>query len=89
MLIYYGQGGLHMICKKCKSNSVIVQAVTETKTKRRGIFYWLFFGWLIDIFLWIFLTLPRLIVALFRSRKIISKTTTQAICQTCGYRWKV
>lgn len=78
-----------MRCRKCNGANVIVQAVTETKTKRRGIFYWIFFGWFIDVMLWIFLTLPRLIIALFRSRKVVSKTTTQAICQSCGYRWKV
>lgn len=78
-----------MICKRCNSHNVNVFAVTETHTKKRGIFYWLFFGWLIDVLLWIFLTIPRLIISLFRSRKIVSKTTTQAICQNCGYRWKV
>lgn len=78
-----------MICKRCKNNNVIVQAVTETRTKGKGIFYWLFFGWLIDLLLWMFFTAFRLIVALFRSRKIVSKTTTQAVCQNCGHRWKV
>lgn len=77
-----------MICRRCRSNNVNVQAVTETKTKRRGIFYWLF-GWIIDLMLWIFLTVPRLLVALFGSRRVVSKTTTQAICQSCGHRWKV
>jgi len=78
-----------MICRRCGSDHVIVQAVTETKTRGRGWLYWLFFGWFIDLMLWIFFTLPRLIIALFRSRKVISITTTQAICQKCGYRWKV
>lgn len=78
-----------MICKRCNSDNVNVLAVTETRTKRRGIFYWLFFGWVIDLALWMFLFIPRLIIAIFRSRRVISKTTTQAICQNCGRRWKV
>lgn len=80
-----------MTCPKCGSTDVNVQIVTESKlkTKHRGIFYWLFFGWLIDLFLWFFLTIPRLLVALFghKRQKIVTKEHTKCICQQCGYSW--
>ena len=34
-----------MVCKKCGSDKVTVQAVTEVKTKKHGILWWLFIGW--------------------------------------------
>ena len=77
-----------MTCKKCNGNNVVVQAVTETKTKKKGILYWVY-GWIFDLMAWIFLTLPRLIIAIFKPKKIISKTHKMAICQSCGYSWKV
>ena len=82
-----------MTCPKCGSENVNVQVVTETelKTKHHGIVYWLCFGWLIDIFLWLFLTLPMLIIAIFKPKKYKTKTThsSMCVCQSCGHRWKV
>lgn len=77
-----------MICKKCNSGNVNVQAVTEIKKKKKGLFYWTI-GWAIDLMLWIFLTLPRLIVAIFKPKKMVSKTRKMAICQECGNSWRV
>lgn len=79
-----------MICPKCKSENVMVQAVNEVKQKpKHGIFYWIFFGWMIDLLLWFFLTIPKLIVAIFRPRKITCKTVSYGVCQDCGHRWKL
>ena len=78
-----------MICKKCGSENVNVQAVSEIRNKHKGIIYWLFFGWLLEIFMWVFLTLPWLIVKIFSPKKYKSKITKQAVCQSCGYSWKV
>lgn len=64
-----------MVCPKCQSNNVSVQAVSLTKTKKRGILWWLMLP-----FFWIVLLLPR---------KVKSKVQSEAVCQSCGYRWKV
>lgn len=80
-----------MQCPKCNSQQVTVQMVSETalKKKRHGIMYWLFFGWLIDLFLWLFLTLPMLIIAIFKPRKYKTKTShkSMCVCQACGHNW--
>ena len=78
-----------MQCPKCGSNNVNVQAVSIVKNKHHGIIYWCCFGWLIDLMLWIFLTLPRLIVAIFRPKGVKTKVKSYAICQNCGNKWKV
>lgn len=78
-----------MKCSRCGSENVTVQAVTVTKNKHHGFFYWFFFGWLIDLMLWMILTLPMLIVAIFKPRKVASKTHSEAVCQNCGKRWRV
>lgn len=82
-------GGLTLVCKKCNSSNVTVQAVTEIKKKRKGLLYWLFIGWWLEIFMWLFLTLPWLIIKIFKPRKYKSKITRIAVCQDCGYSWKV
>lgn len=81
-----------MNCPKCGSENVIIQAVTSVREKpKHGCIWWLLIGWWWEAFLWLFLTLPRLIVALFggRRKRIVSKTHTEAVCQNCGYRWVV
>ena len=81
-----------MQCQKCKSTDVKVEMVTETtlKKKRKGIFYWLF-GWIFDLLLWFFLTLPRLIYAIFKPKSYKLKLITKkvAVCQNCGHSWDV
>ena len=81
-----------MTCPKCGSDKVNIQMVTETKIKkkRRGIIYWLCFGWLFEMILWMFLTLPMLIVAIFKPKKYKTKTIhkSMAICQSCGHSWE-
>ncbi len=77
-----------MQCPKCGSNNVNVQAVSIVKNKHHGVIYWLCFGWFIDLMLWIFLTLPRLIVAIFKPKGVKTKVKSFAVCQNCGYKWK-
>lgn len=80
-----------MNCQKCGSEDVTVQMVSETKIKkkRRGIIYWLCFGWLFEMMMWLFLTLPMLIIKIFKPRKYKSKTVhkTMCVCQACGHSW--
>jgi len=82
-----------MQCPRCHSDSINVQAVTETqlKTKKKSLLYWITVGWFIEPLLWIFLTLPKLIFELFSPRKVQTKTKTKkmAICQNCGHSWKI
>ena len=77
-----------MVCKKCNSNNVAIQAVSVSKRKRKGILYWLFIGWWLEIFMWLFLTLPWLIIKIFKPKKHKDKITSMAVCQSCGYSWK-
>ena len=78
-----------MICPKCKSGNVNVQAVSELRRKRKGVLYWLLIGWWLETLMWVFLTLPWLIVKIFSPKKYKSRITNQAVCQNCGYGWKV
>lgn len=81
-----------MKCKKCGSENVLVQKVSETNTKKKRSWkYWLFFGWAVDlfstIFFGIFYLIPRL---LFRRKpKVETVTHTEAVCQNCGKSWRV
>jgi len=82
-----------MKCSKCGSENVTVQVVTETelKQKKHGIIYWLLIGWWLKPILWFFLTLPMLIIAIFRPKKYKTKTHTKkvAVCNSCGKSWNV
>lgn len=80
-----------MVCSKCGSANVSVQGVTQIREKRKkGLLYWVFIGWWWELFAWIFLTIPKLLFAIFSKKtKIVSKTHTEAVCQNCGNRWRV
>lgn len=73
-----------MKCPKCGSENVNVQAVTTTKTKHRGCLGWS---------LWILLAICTLgliiIIPLITNSKTKSKTHSEAVCQSCGKRWKI
>ena len=73
-----------MICPRCGSNNVLVQAVSQVKTKNRGCLDWL--GWMI---LAIFTFGLILIIPLLTNSTSNSKAHTEAVCQSCGHRWKV
>lgn len=80
-----------MTCPKCGSENITVQAVTSIQQKsKKGVIYWILIGWWWEIFAWLFLTLPKLIIALFGNhKKIVSKEKTVAVCQSCGHRWEI
>lgn len=78
-----------MTCKKCGSDNYMIQAVTITKNKHHGFIWWVLIGWWWVFIKWIFFFLPALILKLFGKTKIKSKTHSEAVCQSCGYRWKV
>lgn len=78
-----------MTCPKCGSENVNVQAVSITKTKKHGMLYWISFMWLIDMMVWIFFFLPRLIIGMLSPGKVKTKVKSMAVCQSCGKRWNV
>ena len=77
-----------MKCKKCGSENVNVQTVSIVKNKHHGVFYWCI-GWLIDLMIWACAFIPRLIVAIFRPKGVKTNVKSYAVCQECGYKWKV
>ena len=81
-----------MICPKCGSENVTSNIINEVKlkTKHKGILYWTFVGWWWIPFKWLFLTLPALIVALFKGKqqKAVNKTRIAYHCNDCDYVWK-
>ena len=73
-----------MTCPKCSSQSVIVQAVTQTKIKHRGCL-----GWSLWILLAILTFGLILIIPALTNSKTKTKIHTMATCQNCGKRWRV
>ena len=79
-----------MTCPKCGSNNVNVQAVAHVKTKGKGCLYWLIIGWWLELLLWAFLTIPMIFAKLFGGKgKVKTKVKSHAVCQNCGYSWKI
>ena len=80
-----------MKCPKCGSENVNIQMVTDVKEKaKKGWLYWLFIGWWWEPIAWLFLTLPKLLIAIFgKKTKTVSKTHKEAVCQSCGHSWRV
>jgi len=84
-------------------STTVSKSKTIYKKKGHGCLWWLFIGswwWMIDLMLWFFLTVPRLLFQIFKKKKYkaVSKgtaTTTNNItyksiclCKNCGYHWE-
>jgi rRNA maturation endonuclease Nob1 len=78
-----------MVCPRCGSQNVVVQAVTETRSRGKGCLYWIFIGWWLETLLWIFLTIPMLLCKLFGFKRIRTKVYSYGVCQNCGAKWKI
>lgn len=83
-----------MKCKKCGSENVNIQKVSEVKTKRRSTayrVYWYTIGWVISLVTWLCFFLPRLIIRLIRGNKgkMVTKHKTLTVCQACGESWNI
>jgi len=78
------QNQSYLCCPRCMSNNINVQAVTTTHTQHRGCIEW---------FLWIVLAILTLglilIIPLITNSRAYSNTHSEAVCQSCGYRWLV
>lgn len=79
-----------MVCPKCNSNNVSIQAVNEIKLKNKhhGIIWWLCIGWWWIPTKWICFFVPALFIKLFgldsKRQKAVNKTVKKAVCQNCG-----
>lgn len=82
-----------MKCPKCGSEKVNTQVIQESslKTKHHSIIYWLLIGWWAKFLLWFFLTLPMLIIKIFKGKKqkLVTTSRTVAVCQDCGYQFNI
>ena len=82
-----------MVCKKCGSQNVTVQVVTETKVKEKkhGFFWWICVGWWLIPIKWLVFTLPAILGKLFGKSKykVTTKTRKIAVCNDCGKSWDV
>lgn len=82
-----------MRCPKCASSDVSVQVMEQTRLVpvHHGILWWVFIGWWWVPVKWIFLTVPAVIMWLFKSPryKTQSARVSLAVCQRCGYTWEV
>ena len=81
-----------MRCPKCGSENVAVQVVNEVelKQKKHGCLYWMCIGWWLKPLLWLFLTFPMIIIAIFKPKKYktVNRTKKVAVCNNCGNSWK-
>ena len=84
---------MQKVCPKCGSTNTTIQVVNEQelKNKHHGVFWWICVGWWWIPFKWLFLTLPALIIKIFKpkKKKIKNKTITKCVCQDCGHNWNV
>lgn len=82
-----------MKCPKCGSSNINVQMVSESKLKNKhqSIFYWLIIGWWLHLIMWFFFTIPMILGKMFgsKNKKLVTKHKSMAVCQNCGYSWKV
>ena len=79
-----------MVCPKC-GKEMSVQLTTNTKLKRkRSCLYWLIIGWWLNPIMWLFFTIPMLIIKIFRPKKqkLKQKIVKNYVCQSCGYNCK-
>lgn len=104
------------ICPKCGSTDVEVRVyqenqgsttITKTKSKYKqkghGCLWWCCIGWwwwIIDLCIWFFAFIPRLIIQLFKKKKYkgssvsksktVNKTVYKSVwlCKNCGHHWE-
>lgn len=87
-------------------STVVTTTKAKSKTKTgHGCLWWLIIGWwwwIIDLFVWIFAFIPRLLIQIFKPKKARTKsnttTATQEIanieyktvcmCRDCGHHWQ-
>jgi hypothetical protein len=46
-------------------------------------------GWVIEVLMWVFVTLPMLLIRIFHRRPLETTIQKLAVCQHCGHQWKL
>ncbi|MDR1002929.1 MAG: LITAF-like zinc ribbon domain-containing protein [Oscillospiraceae bacterium] len=73
-----------MKCPNCGSNDVSTHTSETTETKERGCL-----GWIMWIIVTCFTFGLILIIPFITNNKTKTTTRTEAVCQSCGKRWRV
>lgn len=101
---YCGSGNVDVNIHKEEGNS---RSVTKTKSKYKekghGCIWWLtigWWGWIVDLFMWIFAFPIRFLIQLFKKKKYKGKATSVTttmhetvyksvfLCKNCGHHWE-
>lgn len=83
-----------MTCPKCGNSNVNLQVVNQSQlvAKHHSIMWWICIGfWWVPI-KWLIFTVPALIFKIFgigKRQKIKNTIYKTAVCQNCGYNWKI
>ena len=82
-----------IVCPRCHGTNVNIQAINniQLEDKRHGCAWWIFVGWWWVPIKWLFFTLPALIIKIFKPKKqkVVNTVHSFAVCQSCGYQWRV
>ncbi len=81
-----------MVCPKCGSENVSIQAVSIVSNQKHGLIWWLCIGWwwlIIKLIGWICIGIFMLVFKLFKKNKVKTTVHSYAVCQNCGNKWKV
>ena len=94
------------VMQENQGSTVITKSKTKGTTKSgHGCLWWIFIGWwwwMVDLFIWMFAFLPRLLIQIFKGKKTRSKSKTTSVsqevthieykticmCRACGHHWK-
>lgn len=81
-----------MECPKCGGSNVTASTFAEhtLEKKKPGVIWWVLVGWWWVPLKWVFLTLPALVVKIFKPKNYTmeAKTRTVFTCLDCGHTWE-
>lgn len=87
-------------------STVVTTTKAKSKTKTgHGCLWWAIIGWwwwIVDLFIWIFMFVPRLLIQIFKPKKSRTKSSTTiatqeianidyktiCMCRECGHHWQ-
>jgi hypothetical protein len=81
-----------ILCPKCQSDNISIQAIPIFGTKNRSFFWWIYFiliGWVVELLMWFFLTIPMFLIRISHRKGIKTTVRSMGICQNCGNVWEI
>ena len=75
-------GGVNISVQTIQENlggQTVTRTTSQYKEKRHGCLWWLLIGWwwwMIDLFLWVFMFIPRVLLHIGRRKKYVGKSTS-------------